>query len=151
MYVLKLENITNNINQYEELVKLFLTPDEFQIITDEDECQEITKSFSFDGDRNKIKREIYDYLSRETGEFPKWGILTGIRPVKLAGELYDKMQDRDAVKNHLNTEYLMSDEKANLILDMYEYQQEKLGKPPVNSAGVYIGIPFCPTTKATVI
>ena len=49
------------------------------------------------------------------------------------------------VKEHLKDEYLMSDEKADLILDMYEYQQEHLGKPPVNSAGVYIGIPFCPT------
>jgi len=145
LYVLKLENITNNINQFEELIKLFLTSDEFKVITDEDESQEITKTFSFDGDKNKIKRDIYQYLSKETGESPKWGILTGIRPVKLAGELYDKMQDRRKAKNHLNEEYLMSDEKANLILDMYEYQQEKLGKPPVNSAGVYIGIPFCPT------
>lgn len=145
MYVLKLENITNNINQYEELVKLFLTNDEFKIITDDGDETEITRSFNFDGDKNKIKREIYRYLSEETGELPKWGILTGIRPVKLAGELYDKMQDRQMVKNHLNEEYLMSDEKADLILDMYEYQQAKLGKPPVNSAGVYIGIPFCPT------
>ena len=145
MYVLKLENITNNINQYEELVKLFLIPEDFKIITDEDEQQEITKTFVFDGDKNKIKREIYEFLSAETGELPKWGILTGIRPVKLAGELYDKMQDRAAVKEHLNTEYLMSDEKADLILDMYEYQQKELGKPPVNSTGVYIGIPFCPT------
>ena len=145
MYVLKLENITNNINQYEELVKLFLTNDEFKIITEESSDDEITKTFVFDGDRNKIKRDIYNYLSDKTGEFPKWGILTGIRPVKLAGELYDKMQDRQAVKKHLNTEYLMSDEKADLILDMYEYQQKELGKPPIVSAGIYIGIPFCPT------
>lgn len=145
MYVLKLENITNNINQYEELVKLFLTNDEFKIITEELPDDEITKTFVFDGDRNQIKRDIYNYLSDETGEFPKWGILTGIRPVKLAGELYDKMQDRQAVKKHLSTEYLMSDEKADLILDMYEYQQKELGKPPIDSAGIYIGIPFCPT------
>ncbi len=145
MCVLKLENITSNINQYEELIKLFLTPDEFKIITDETSQEEVTKIFVFDGNKNKIKREIYEYFSNETGEMPKWGILTGIRPVKLAGELYEKMQDRTAVKEHLNTEYLMSEEKADLILDMYEYQQKELGKPPVSSAGVYIGIPFCPT------
>jgi len=145
LYVLKLENITNNINQYEELVKLFLTNDEFKIITEESSDDEITKTFVFDGDKNRIKRDIYKYLSDETGEFPKWGILTGIRPVKLAGELYDKMQDREAVQKYLNTEYLMSDEKAELILDMYEYQQKELGKPPIDSAGIYIGIPFCPT------
>lgn len=146
MYVLKLENITTQKNQYEELVKLFLNPADFRVITDEEEAeQEITRTFTFDGDKNKIKRELYRFLEQETGEHPKWGILTGIRPVKLAGELYDAMKDREAVKQHLNEEYLMSDEKANLILDMYEYQQEQLGKPPAGSAGVYIGIPFCPT------
>ena len=145
MYVLNLENITGSTNQYEELIKIFLNPDEFKVVTDGEYDGEITETFVLDGDKNKIKREIYQYLSAETGECPKWGILTGIRPVKLAGELYQKMNDRQAVKEHLNDEYLMSDEKAELILDMYEYQQEKLGMPPVNSAGVYIGIPFCPT------
>ncbi len=147
MYVLKLENIDTHMNQYEELVKLFLNPADFKVITEEDDDTDYENvcTFRFDGDKNKMKREIYNYLSEITGERPKWGILTGIRPVKLAGELYDRMQDRKSVKNHLSEEYLMSDEKADLILDMYEYQQEFLGKPPANSAGIYIGIPFCPT------
>lgn len=148
MYVLKLENITTQVNQYEELIKLFLTPADFKVITDKEDtdCQyENTKVFRFDGDKNKLKREIYTYLSKQTGEKPKWGILTGIRPVKLAGELYDSMGDRAAVKDYLNNQYLISDEKAELILDMYEYQQKHLGKPSYDSAGIYIGIPFCPT------
>lgn len=147
MYVLKLENINTHMNQYEELVKLFLNPADFKVITDEDDDQtyENVRTFKFDGDKNRIKREIYQYLSEVTGEKPKWGILTGIRPVKLAGELYDAMGDRTSVKQHLAEEYLISDEKAELILDMYEYQQKHLGKPPAGSAGIYIGIPFCPT------
>ena len=183
MYVLKLNNIDTHMNQYEELVKLFLNPADFKIVTGTDNVSEseiledagtsahgagssepavqnIVREFDFNGDKNKIKREIYHYLSEVTGEKPKWGILTGIRPVKLAGELYESMKAefasnghsadgassvRAAVKQHLQTEYLISDEKSNLILDMYEYQQEHLGKPPANSAGIYIGIPFCPT------
>lgn len=147
MYVLKLENITTQKNQYEELIKLFLNPADFKVITDQDDDSEYENilTFTYDGDRNKVKREIYRFFEKETGEHPKWGILTGIRPVKLAGELYDSMKNREAVKEHLLKEYLMSSEKADLILDMYEYQQHRLGKPPVGSAGVYIGIPFCPT------
>lgn len=148
MYVLKLENIPKNTKlQYEELIKLFLDSADFRVITDEEDSAEYEniKVFRFDGDKNKTKRDIYTYLSELTGENPKWGILTGIRPVKLAGELYDDIGDRGAVKSDLNHQYLISDEKAELILDMYEYQQDKLGKPPENSAGVYIGIPFCPT------
>ncbi len=144
MQLLQIKTTKNDVNQYIELIKLFLHTDDFRVITeDSDEIPD--KVFEADNDKNKFKREIYNYLSMLTGDKPKWGILTGIRPVKLAGELYEKMQNRDAVKQYLNDEYLMSDEKAELILDMYEYQQEKLGKPPVNSAGVYIGIPFCPT------
>lgn len=171
MYVLKLKNIDTHINQYEELVKLFLNPSDFKVITgeevlagDEDSGIALTgnsddaaaivaedaihgevRTFCFDGDKNKIKREMYQYLSEITGEKPKWGILTGIRPVKLAGELYESLENRDSARNHLITEYLINGEKADLVLDMYEYQQEHLGKPPENSAGIYIGIPFCPT------
>lgn len=147
MYVLKLENVTANVNQYEELVKLFLNPDDFKIITGEDvtDGYEDIVTFAFDGDKNKLKRELYRFLAKETGEMPKWGILTGIRPVKLAGELLDSMKDTAAVKRHLKDEYLLSAEKSGLIMDIYEYQQEQLGRPPKNSAGIYIGIPFCPT------
>lgn len=145
MYGLKLENITNR-NQYEELVKLFLSPDQYRIFTDEEkECSENAEVFSFQGDKNQLKRELYEYLRRITGESPKWGILTGIRPVKLAGELWRQLGSREKAGHCLREEYLLSEEKTELILDLYQYQQEQLGKPAPASAGVYIGIPFCPT------
>lgn len=144
MQILQINNLNHNENQYIELIKLFLHSDDFKVITG-DSDEEPTAVFNFNGDKNLLKRNIYNYLSGITGEKPKWGILTGIRPVKLAGELYEKMNDRNKVFAHLCDEYLMSEEKADLILDMYEYQQDKLGNPPVSSAGVYIGIPFCPT------
>ena len=40
---------------------------------------------------------------------------------------------------------MLSREKADLLIDTYRYQQEVCGKPPHNSIGLYIGIPFCPT------
>lgn len=145
MYGLKLDNITNT-NQYEELIKLFLTPEQYCIVTDEDTAfSGETVSFSFNGDKNQLKRELYQYLSEATGESPKWGILTGIRPVKLAGELIQQLGSRRAAEKCLEEEYLISREKRNLILDLYEYQQEQLGRPEKDSVGIYIGIPFCPT------
>ena len=45
--------------------------------------------FSFNGDREALKREMYRSLELYTGKSPKWGVLTGIRPVKLAGEILD--------------------------------------------------------------
>jgi len=74
-----------------------------------------------------------------------WGVLTGIRPVKLAGELYEKLHCKTQVKNALINEYLLSAEKAELLIGIYEYQREILPGPVAGQAGIYIGIPFCPT------
>ena len=70
--------------------------------------------------------------------------MTGVRPVKLAGELIDRLGYEEARKRLLDY-YLLSPEKTALIMDMYEYQVESLGKAPDKSLGIYIGIPFCPT------
>ena len=40
--------------------------------------------------KNRIKRLIYDALSRETGKQLPWGTLTGIRPVKISMSLLEE-------------------------------------------------------------
>ena len=78
---------TDKINQYEELIKVFLQPDEYEIVTDESPDIYSCDRYVFDGDKDKVKRSIYKNLQSKTGKSPKWGIITGIRPVKLAGEI----------------------------------------------------------------
>ena len=126
-----------NRYDYEELIKLFLRPSEYEIcLSGEGERAE---------DKNAVKRELYDMLSEKTGRRPPWGILTGVRPVKLAGELYDRLGSYDEVLKLLKSEYYLREDKAKLITEIYAYQQERLGKAPENEASVYAGIPFCPT------
>ncbi len=158
MYNIVIKNI-DNIYEYNELIKVFLTPDQFVSYTEADYTeftgteqlwdteQAITIVFNEAdfGDKNYIKREIYQGLSQITGKQPAWGILTGVRPVKLAGELYQKLGSDFEVKKKLQEFYLLSEEKAQLLLDTYEYQQEVLGPAPEGGVGLYIGIPFCPT------
>ncbi|MBQ9708286.1 MAG: coproporphyrinogen dehydrogenase HemZ [Firmicutes bacterium] len=131
-----------NINQYEELIKVFLQPSEYEITEDESEADRI---FSFEGDKDALKREIYGLLSSVTGKSPKWGILTGIRPVKLAGELLDEYRDADHVRQILSERYLLHESKQRLVTDILNYQRKQLGKPDRDSLSVYVGIPFCPT------
>ena len=95
-------------------------------------------------DVNQVKRELYEALSKYIIDPPDWGILTGVRPVKLAGELREKL-GRKETEEKLKRDYLISDEKTNLILDIYDYQIESCGRPEENSFSLYIGIPFCPT------
>lgn len=151
MYKCKLDGI-DNTNQYEELIKVFLPQDQYEILGTE----EAIHRFSFTGDKNQLKRDLYRDLQRETGKTPKWGILTGIRPVKLAGELFDRMADKNTgvedgddplkqVQKHLEKEYLLHPSKSRLTTEILDYQRRCLGKPQHGSLSMYIGIPFCPT------
>ena len=145
MYDLKLEHI-DNINPYEELIKLFLSPSEYRIYRDEHcEVPENTEIFTYRGAKDEVKRQLYNALSAHTDRKPKWGILTGIRPVKLAGELCRRLGSQQKAADILKKQYLVNEEKVNLLLDLYHYQREQLGTPAPDSAGIYIGIPFCPT------
>jgi len=132
-----------------ELIKVFLRPDQYELI-DDDTTETDTYTyicFNKDGhsDINIIKREIFDKLSSLTGQRPEWGILTGVRPVKLCGETYERLGDADTAVTHLMDHYYLCEEKARLIMDMYLHQQEFCGVIEKNSACVYVGIPFCPT------
>ncbi len=133
----------------EEMIKIFLRPDQYVLVS-EDYVQQDGETFlvfnkeNF-SDKNQIKRQIYDQLSALTGVYPQWGILTGIRPVKLTGEIYEKVGSENAVLQILMSEYYLTEEKAKLLIEMYFHQQRTCGKAVPKSAGVYIGIPFCPT------
>ena len=155
MYKFIIEGIENT-NQYEELIKVFLTQEEYVLISRDDmqnaELQNeeqnaqphFFEEFCFEGDKDKLKREIYRFLEKETGKSPKWGILTGIRPVKLAGEMTDQLGGDEALKK-LDDEYLLHPEKSRLITNILDYQRKLLGKPEKDSLSIYLGIPFCPT------
>ena len=77
----------------DELIKIFLRPDQYVLIEEEDQDVDLVFNEENFSDKQSIYRQIYDQLSAATGKRPEWGILTGIRPVKLCGELYEKNQD----------------------------------------------------------
>jgi len=148
LYRFKFNGIADNYD-YSELIKIFLKPEEFVLESETSENDENYIDIEIDcpqkDDKNQIKRTIFLKLRELTGVNPPWGILTGVRPVKLTGELLDKMGSEEAVYNHLKDFYLLSDEKANLLMETLNYQRLHLERAEDNSVGVYIGIPFCPT------
>lgn len=73
-----------------------------------------------------------------------WGILTGIRPVKIAHDLIKKNLDNAKIKKMLNETYIISDEKIDLMLKIASIQSKFLDEIE-NSYSVYISIPFCPS------
>ncbi|MBR5229506.1 MAG: coproporphyrinogen dehydrogenase HemZ [Firmicutes bacterium] len=157
MYNFIIKNVSNKYD-CEELIKVFIPADDFRAwteaewlgMTDEEREQwlgleQVIFNETLSNDKNAVKREILRHMSLITGTNPSWGILTGVRPVKLTGEIFDRLESEEAVRRELKETYLLDDEKTDLLIDTYNYQQEICGKPDPKSAGIYIGIPFCPT------
>lgn len=153
MYRIAVRN-AENTHEYEELVKVFLRPEEYEIqgLYDDgpagtDEKFDIVTSGCTD--KNIKKQDIYRALSELTGETPEWGIITGIRPVKLFGDIARESggpgKGAGDAERVFKEYYLVSDEKTQLTRRIYDLQQERFGEAAEGSMGVYTGIPFCPT------
>ena len=147
MYKIKIHNFEKKY-LLDEMIRVFLSSDSYRILSDEEDCsldEIIHFNVSGSNDKNKIKREIYQKLSHLTFYEPDWGILTGIRPVKLWGETFEELGDRIQTRELMKNKFLLSEEKINLIEDIYNYQKSMIGGIDPNNSSVYIGIPFCPT------
>jgi coproporphyrinogen dehydrogenase HemZ len=138
---------TNKIHEYEELIKTFLRSDDFHLISEGDMTTP-DAVFHFTGDKNRLKFDIYQSMNNRTGIRPPWGIITGIRPIKLTGELLRISKDPIAVQQILCDEYLVTKSKAAQAVDMVLHQQKTIGPPSERSVGIYVGIPFCPSRCA---
>lgn len=128
----------------DEMIKVFLSPDEY-VLVEEDDTNTIHFNLQGSQDKNVIKREIFNKLSKLTDHRPEWGILTGIRPVKLWGETLQRLGDICEVRNFMKEEFLLSDKKIDLLEDIYNYQIKSIGGIDERNSSMYIGIPFCPT------
>lgn len=151
MYRFYINNIDNDYH-YGELARVFLAEDEFEVIPVRVSDQDLPlRKTSFlinkagSDDRDTIKRELYNLLSDLTGMHADWGTLTGVRPLKLAFELLKESGSIQGMTDLLRERYLVSDSKAALLAEIAEYQLSNISGDPSSAAGLYIGIPFCPT------
>lgn len=95
--------------------------------------------------KNRIKREIYDYLSKEGASMP-WGILTGIRPSKLVHSMLDQGWKEDRIRQELKDIYRLNIDKIDLIYKLVKAERKHIYPLDKKKFSIYISIPFCPTT-----
>lgn len=88
---------------------------------------------------------IYNILSSLTGICPKWGILTGIRPVKLVHSYHEKGLNDEEIKKELKEKMLVSDEKIDLMIRTAYEEKDVLSRSKEDNYSLYVSIPFCPT------
>ena len=146
-------NQTENNHHYAEMIREFLGDSEFEIIPADlsPSIAEYLGDRSFllnadgEGDRDSIKREIYQLLSTKTGRKPGWGTLTGVRPLKPAKKLAEESGSAASAVQTMKEKYLLSEEKAKLLREVLDYQEQYVEAPNPHLQALYIGIPFCPS------
>ena len=97
--------------------------------------------------KNELKRALYNILSGATGISLPWGVLTGIRPTKIAKSILDNGLSKTDVIDKMTSAYYCSSAKSSLAADIAEYENEILSRIDYEKGySLYIGIPFCPST-----
>lgn len=92
-----------------------------------------------------IQRSMFDYLNEKYDANVPWGILTGIRPVKLIHSLMDKGKNDQEIADFMKDEYLISQEKLDLIMDIAKRERPFIYPTSEKKISLYLSIPFCPT------
>ncbi|MCG4715475.1 hypothetical protein L0P75_15700, partial [Faecalibacillus intestinalis] len=92
-----------------------------------------------------IKRSIFKVLSELYDTYVPWGILTGIRPVKIVHSLLDEGLSEVEIRQNLKDNYLIKDEKIDLALDIAKRERVFIYPIDKNKISLYVSIPFCPT------
>ena len=92
-----------------------------------------------------VGRAIFAAGKELLGHTPPWGILTGVRPAKIAGKLLNAGNGMLKTKKILRDEYFLNQPKASLVVSVANAESKIIKKAPKNSCSLYISIPFCPT------
>ena len=88
---------------------------------------------------------LYQLLSQVTGMQPPWGILTGVRPVKLLVQKQAAGLTPAQLEEYFCKSCLVSENKFSLALQTAGREQEILRRSTPDSFSLYVSIPFCPT------
>lgn len=104
-----------------------------------------------DARRNEIKKRARTFmlrlLEKHLGQpVNSYGILTGMRPVKLIHRFLDQGMQKQDIVSRLEHEYRLQREKADLLVEVAGNERPCLLDPESarRLVSIYIGIPYCP-------
>ena len=90
---------------------------------------------------------LFDAFCAHTGKMPRWGMLTGIHPIKLLRQLTEQHGEAEAARL-FREKYFVSNEKTALAVRTLRAQKPITDKVRENDYSLYISVPFCPTRCA---
>lgn len=131
---------------YTELVS---EKDEYKMIVDifvDDFHERAIDTFALDNDNLELEMALmlFNIFTKLTGVTPPWGVLTGVRPIKLFRRLA-KENGFDYAVDYFKNRFMVSDEKTELTIETEKNERAILELSQEKSFSLYISIPFCPS------
>lgn len=115
--------------------------DENGVLQKEVKLMEPSRIYQGEASKNWGKRVILEVME---GDLP-WGILTGVRPSKVAYAYLEEGRSPEETEMILQKEYLLRKDKAELCTRVAASERLLLQDHKGTDVSVYVGIPFCPT------
>ena len=158
-FLFELENLTRLFfpNEKITVIRDFLEPQPPYIYTEVSDKITISVNIgSFNKSETAVKKLtdddnelvsaqlLYKLLCDFTGLTQPWGILTGVRPVKLLRRLAEESNEEQAVKK-FEKDFFVSNEKIALSRETEHNERKILELSKPESFSLYVGIPFCPS------
>lgn len=110
-----------------------------------------SKQWGLPKDMYTLKKHCYDYYEREYGITLPWGIISGIRPTKLARSIWQERPEMvfEEFKNEIWQKVRVSERKAGMLWEVLQTENRYLEKASTPEEKLplhlYIGIPYCPS------
>lgn len=112
----------------------------------ESQMRELDASLSSDWDECELclAEMVYELLAKLFGFTHNWGIVTGVRPIKLLRRLIAERGEDEAI-HWFRQRLFVSEEKAALCLKTLKAENRLLELSGQDSFSLYVSVPFCPT------
>ena len=135
------------IHEYDTLEKPYILTsvhDEVRVELCTEEVRDALSAPLCDDNELCMGQLLYRLLSKAYDRELPWGILTGVRPIKLFSRLCDREGEEAARRRFRDTLYV-SEEKTALAKQVRDNQAAILSRSDTRSFSLYVSIPFCPT------
>lgn len=90
-------------------------------------------------------RLLYGLLREQTGQNPPWGMMTGVRPVRIIHDLRAMGATEVEIEDRFLRHFACTPQKFSLARGIADLQRPVLEGADPMDCSVYAGIPFCPT------
>ena len=118
--------------------------DEIKVIINFEDFNKTLTAPLCDDNEMQMGRMVYALMSEYTGFYPKWGVLTGVRPSKLLINT-EKQMGREKTEEYFKNDLLVTDEKFRLAREVADWEEKIISTSGEKSFSLYVSIPFCPS------